>query len=89
MEDWEDVPVPDLLKKVQPRSKWDDEDADDNDVKDSWEDEPASAAKPEPPVEKAPKKSAAESIEKKGKEVKVDTMEVPLDPVAEKLVNKG
>ncbi|XP_060198518.1 uncharacterized protein LOC132627258 [Lycium barbarum] len=87
MEDWEDVPVPDLLKKVQPRSKWDDEDADDNDVKDSWEDEdePALAPKPELPVEKAPKKPAAKSIEKKGKEVKVDTMEVPLDPVAEKL----
>lgn len=34
----DDAPIPDL-KKGQPPSKWDDEDVDDNDVKDSWEDE--------------------------------------------------
>ncbi|XP_019267449.1 PREDICTED: eukaryotic translation initiation factor 3 subunit J-A-like isoform X1 [Nicotiana attenuata] len=87
MEDWEDVPVPDLLKKEQPRSKWDDEDADDNDVKESWEDEeePVPAPKPEPPAEKAPKKSAAKATEKKGKEAEIHTKEEPLDPVAEKL----
>ncbi|KAH0697169.1 hypothetical protein KY289_014651 [Solanum tuberosum] len=87
MEDWEDVPVPDLLKKDQPTSKWDDEDAEDNDVKESWEDEeePAPAPIPEPPAEKAPKKSAAKAGEKKGKEVEVHTNEEPLDPVAEKL----
>ncbi|KAK4361048.1 hypothetical protein RND71_020000 [Anisodus tanguticus] len=87
MEDWEDVPVPDLLKKDQPVSKWDDEDVDDNDVKESWEDEeePTPAPKPEPPAEKAPKKSAAKASEKKGKEVEVHTKEEPLDPVAEKL----
>lgn len=86
MEDWEDVPVPDLLKKDQPRSKWDDEDVDDNDVKESWEDEeePAPAPKPEPPAEKAPKKSAAKAREKKGKEVEAHINEEPLDPVAEK-----
>ncbi|PHT90599.1 hypothetical protein T459_05712 [Capsicum annuum] len=86
MEDWEDVPVPDLLKKDQPRSKWDDEDVDDNDVKESWEDEeePAPAPKPEPPAEKAPKKSAAKASEKKGKEVEAHINEEPLDPVAEK-----
>ena len=27
------------IKKDQPKSKWDDEDVDENDVKDSWEDE--------------------------------------------------
>ncbi|XP_049383831.1 uncharacterized protein LOC125848076 [Solanum stenotomum] len=87
MEDWEDVPVPDLLKKDQPTSKWDDEDAEDNDVKESWEDEeePAPAPIPEPPAEKVPKKSAAKAGEKKGKEVEVHTNEEPLDPVAEKL----
>lgn len=87
MEDWEDVPVPDLLKKEQPRSKWDDEDADDNDVKESWEDEeePVPAPKPEPPAEKASKKSAAKVSEKKGKEAEVHTKEEALDPVAEKL----
>ncbi|PHT56016.1 hypothetical protein CQW23_04502 [Capsicum baccatum] len=83
---YKDVPVPDLLKKDQPRSKWDDEDVDDNDVKESWEDEeePAPAPKPEPPAEKAPKKSAAKASEKKGKEVEAHINEEPLDPVAEK-----
>ncbi|XP_019169628.1 PREDICTED: eukaryotic translation initiation factor 3 subunit J-like [Ipomoea nil] len=89
MESWEDdVTIPDL-KKGQPQSKWDDEDVDDNDVKDSWEDEddePAPAPKPEPPVEKAPKKAAAKATETKGKVVKVAPKEEePLDPVAEKL----
>ena len=31
--------VPPLLSKEQPKSKWDDEDVDENGVKDSWEDE--------------------------------------------------
>lgn len=35
----EDEPTLDLLKKEQPKSKWDEEDLDDNDVKESWEDE--------------------------------------------------
>lgn len=87
MEDWEDVPVPDLLKKEQPTSKWDDEDVDDDNVKDSWEDEeePAPAPKAEPPAEKAPKKAAVKASETKGKEVEGHTKEAPLDPVAEKL----
>ena len=29
----------DLTKKDLPKSKWDDEDVDENDVKESWEDE--------------------------------------------------
>ncbi|KAJ6861596.1 hypothetical protein NC651_037611 [Populus alba x Populus x berolinensis] len=39
MEDWEDVQVPPLLSKEQPKNKWDDEDVDEDDVKESWEDE--------------------------------------------------
>ncbi|KAL3522185.1 hypothetical protein ACH5RR_015019 [Cinchona calisaya] len=91
MEDWEDEPIPDLLKKEQPKVKslWDDEDADENDVKDSWEDEdePSPAAKEEPPAEKAPNKSTTKSSdqkEKKGKAVEVVKQE-PLDPLGEKL----
>ncbi|KAL0442825.1 UNVERIFIED_CONTAM: hypothetical protein Slati_2005200 [Sesamum latifolium] len=83
-----DEPIPDLLKKKeQPKSNWDDEDLDDNDVKDSWEDEdePAPAPTPEPPPpEKAPKKAAGKSVEKKGKAVEA-SKESPLDPIEEKL----
>lgn len=35
----EDEHIPPLDLKEQPKSKWDDEDAEDNDVKESWEDE--------------------------------------------------
>lgn len=35
----EEEPITDLMKKEQLKSKWDDEDLDDNDVKESWEDE--------------------------------------------------
>ena len=35
----EDETIPPLLKKEQPKPSWDDEDADDNEVKESWEDE--------------------------------------------------
>ncbi|CAI9783847.1 unnamed protein product [Fraxinus pennsylvanica] len=82
----EDEPILDLLKKEQPKSKWDDEDLDDNDVKESWEDEdePAPAPKVEPPPVKAPKKVAATSGEKKGKPVEAEK-EAPLDPIEEKL----
>ncbi|KAL3624942.1 hypothetical protein CASFOL_031610 [Castilleja foliolosa] len=90
MEDWEDEPVPSFLKKDNKlKSNWDDEDLDDNDVKDSWEEEeeeePAPAPKTEPmPTEKAPKKTAAKTDEKKGKSVEA-VKEAPLDPVEEKL----
>ncbi|OMO53587.1 Translation initiation factor eIF3 subunit [Corchorus capsularis] len=86
MEDWEEE-IPPLLSKEQPKSKWDDEDVDDNDVKESWEDED----EPEPPKpvekpvqEKAPKKPSSKATEKKGKSVEV-AKEEPLDPVSEKL----
>lgn len=35
----EEEQIPPLLSKEQPKSKWDDEDVDENDVKESWEDE--------------------------------------------------
>ncbi|KAK4421257.1 Eukaryotic translation initiation factor 3 subunit J [Sesamum alatum] len=88
MEDWEDEPIPDLTKKEILKSKWDDEDVEDNDVKDSWEDDdepaPAPKAEPAPPPEKASKKTAVKSVEKKGKSVEA-AKEAPLDPIAEKL----
>ncbi|KAF5450953.1 hypothetical protein F2P56_031262 [Juglans regia] len=86
MEDWEDEQIPPVLAKEQPKNKWDDEDADDNDVKDSWEDddEPKPAPESKPPAEKAPKKPTVKATEKKGKTV-VAVKEEPLDPVAEKL----
>ncbi|KAI3456331.1 hypothetical protein Pfo_012994 [Paulownia fortunei] len=88
MEDWEDEPIPDLLKKIEPpKNNWDEEDLDDNDVKESWEDEdePVMAPKPElHPPEKGPKKAVAKLGEKKGKAVEV-TKEAPLDPIEEKL----
>ncbi|PRQ18965.1 putative eukaryotic translation initiation factor 3 subunit J [Rosa chinensis] len=89
MEDWEeDAKIPSLLSKEPAvKGNWDDEDADENDVKDSWEDDDEPAP-PEPapkaPAEKAPKKPATKAAEKKGKAVEVQKEE-PLDPLAEKL----
>ncbi|XP_050375814.1 uncharacterized protein LOC126793361 [Argentina anserina] len=89
-DDWESEdfkPSVSLTKEPVVKGNWDDEDADENDVKDSWEDEaePASlASEPKAPAEKAPKKSAAKAAEKKGKSVEVEKEE-PLDPLAEKL----
>nr|POE71202.1 eukaryotic translation initiation factor 3 subunit j [Quercus suber] len=86
MEDWEDDQIPAIPTKEQPKNKWDDEDVDDDDVKESWEDEdePTPAPETKPPVEKAPKKPTVKATEKKGKTVGV-VQEEPLDPVAEKL----
>ncbi|XP_015950865.1 uncharacterized protein LOC107475736 [Arachis duranensis] len=88
MDDWEDEQIApiDLIKKEVTKSKWDDEDVDENDVKESWEDEdePALAPAPAPKTtEKAPKKSE-KAAEKKGKNVE-PVKEESLDPVAEKL----
>ncbi|OVA09481.1 Eukaryotic translation initiation factor 3 subunit J [Macleaya cordata] len=79
-------PVAPVLKKEEPKNRWDDEDLEDNDVKESWEDEdePAPVVAPQPPAEKIPKKPVAKASENKGTTVKVATQEV-LDPVAEKL----
>ncbi|KAK7853021.1 hypothetical protein CFP56_037171 [Quercus suber] len=86
MEDSEDDQIPAIPTKEQPKNKWDDEDVDDDDVKESWEDEdePTPAPETKPPVEKAPKKPTVKATEKKGKTVGV-AQEEPLDPVAEKL----
>ncbi|GMN55226.1 hypothetical protein TIFTF001_024358 [Ficus carica] len=85
MEDWEDEKISPILSKEQTKNRWDDEDVDENDVKESWEDldEPAPEPASKPPVEKAPKKPAEKAAEKKGKII--ETKEEPLDPVAEKL----
>ncbi|KAL2906938.1 Eukaryotic translation initiation factor 3 subunit J [Bienertia sinuspersici] len=85
MEDWEDEPVPQILKK-EPLSNWDDEDVDEDDVKESWEDddEPAPAPAPAKAPEKPAKKAGTKESVKKGKDLKV-TEQIPLDPVEEKL----
>ncbi|PKI45956.1 eukaryotic translation initiation factor 3 subunit J-like [Punica granatum] len=93
MEDWEEEQLPPLQSTEQPKIKWDDEDVDDNDVKESWEDEdePAPAPAPSPPAEKASKKIVPKAAESKGKaaDIKGKAVQVakeePLDPVAEKL----
>ncbi|XWS38985.1 hypothetical protein CRYUN_Cryun18bG0011000 [Craigia yunnanensis] len=78
--------MPPLLTKEQPKSKWDDEDVDDTDIKESWEDEDEPPQQPvaKAPEEKAPKKTASKATEKNGKTIEVAKQE-PLDPVAEKL----
>ncbi|KAL5718736.1 hypothetical protein ACHQM5_011607 [Ranunculus cassubicifolius] len=78
-----DEPVAPLVaKKELLKSSWDDEDADEDDIKESWEDEeehtPAHA--PQPSATKPPKKP----VEKKETIPEVAIQEV-LDPVAEKL----
>lgn len=88
MEDWEDEPAP-LVVKKEPKSMWDDEDVDENDIKESWEDEdeptPPPLAVPSPSEKpKVPKKPTAKLGQEKGKVVEV-AKEEPLDPVAEKL----
>ncbi|GLT99052.1 hypothetical protein SLE2022_165190 [Rubroshorea leprosula] len=86
--DWEEEQIPPLNLKEHPKSKWDDEDVDESDVKDSWEDEDEPAPAPPPavkaPAEKAPKKPVSKAPEKKGKTVEGGTEE-PVDPLAEKL----
>ncbi|KAJ6707353.1 EUKARYOTIC TRANSLATION INITIATION FACTOR 3 SUBUNIT J [Salix viminalis] len=86
MEDWEEEQIPSIAAKDKPISKWDDEDVDEDDVKESWEDddEPDPAPVVEPPPEKAPKKPVTKPTEKKGKTAEV-VKEQPLDPLAEKL----
>ncbi|GLT45739.1 hypothetical protein SLA2020_195480 [Shorea laevis] len=86
--DWEDEQIPPLNLKEHPKSKWDDEDVDESDVKESWEDEDEPAPAPPPavkaPAEKALKKPVSKAPEKKGKTVEGGTEE-PVDPLAEKL----
>ncbi|KAF2317278.1 hypothetical protein GH714_019313 [Hevea brasiliensis] len=65
----EDEQIPPLLAKEQPKSKWDDEDVDENEVKESWEDEdePAPASVEEPPPEKPSKKPVTKLQKRKAK----------------------
>ncbi|KAM0941114.1 putative eukaryotic translation initiation factor 3 subunit J [Dioscorea sansibarensis] len=94
MDDWDDEnfePAPPT--KEQPKGMWDDEDAEDDDVKESWEDEDvASAPKPAPLVEKTvptpDSKAAGKKVkesQQKVTEVSQVAAEVLIDPVAEKL----
>ncbi|KAL3624922.1 hypothetical protein CASFOL_031590 [Castilleja foliolosa] len=79
-----------FLKDNKRKSNWDDEDLDDKDSseEEEEEDEPAPAPKTEPmPTEKAPKKTAAKSVEKKQKRLKA-LKEDPVDPVEEKLLQQ-
>lgn len=89
-DDWEEeklAPI-DLKLHEAPKLKWEDEDVDEDDVKDSWEEEdepaPAPAAPAVKTTEKAPKKPSEKATEKKGKKVEPEKEE-PLDPLAEKL----
>ncbi|KAJ0975548.1 hypothetical protein J5N97_017513 [Dioscorea zingiberensis] len=96
MDNWEDEEfVPPPPSKEAPKSKWDDEDVEDEDVKDSWEDDDAlQASKPPPPVEETAAKLAGKATGKKVKEpepkpevtqVNQVADDVLSDPVAEKL----
>lgn len=88
MEDWEDEVVPQLAKKELLKSNWDDEDAEDDGIKESWEDDDEPEPAPAPATVKAPekpaKKAGTKEADKKGKIVEV-AKEAELDPVAEKL----
>ncbi|KAI5445123.1 hypothetical protein KIW84_013395, partial [Lathyrus oleraceus] len=89
-DDWEEEKLAPIELKLQepPKLKWEDEDVDEDDVKDSWEDDdepaPAPAAPAVKTTEKAPKKSSEKATDKKGKKVE-PVKEEPLDPLAEKL----
>ncbi|XP_039113932.1 eukaryotic translation initiation factor 3 subunit J-A-like [Dioscorea cayenensis subsp. rotundata] len=98
MDNWEDDEfVPPPPSKEPPKSKWDDEDVEDEDVKDSWEDDDTTQApKSAPPVEKTTTKPGGKAAGKKVKEpeqkpeqnvtqVNQEVDEVLSDPVAEKL----
>ncbi|CAL1392111.1 unnamed protein product [Linum trigynum] len=81
----EDEQIQPVLLKEQPKSKWDDEDVDEDEIKESWEDEDESPTVPasKPVPEKVPKKPVLKST--KEKTVEPAKEEPPLDPVAEKL----
>lgn len=100
-DDWESedfVPAVPVAVKENPKSLWDDEDAEDEEVKESWEDEDKPAPpEPETTTEKPDKKKVTEGKEKtskvqdrnkapeiKGKGAKVQD-ETLADPLAEKL----
>ncbi|CAN1235852.1 Eukaryotic translation initiation factor 3 subunit J [Linum perenne] len=83
----EEEHIPSLILKEQPKSKWDDEDVDDNDIKESWEDEDEDKPPVVPVTKPSPEKVTKKPVAKpaKGKTVEPVKEEPPLDPVAEKL----
>lgn len=99
MADWEDEDFEPSLNgatKAQPKGLWDDEDADDDDVKESWEDEeepqkaPAEEAKEAKPANKSTGKKAKQTESKATKKPEVKATQqvvddVLSDPIAEKL----
>ncbi|NP_001351830.1 eukaryotic translation initiation factor 3 subunit J-like [Cicer arietinum] len=85
-DDWEEeqfAPI-DLKLQEPTKLKWEDEDVDEDDVKESWEDEEESTPAPAAPAVKTTEKAPKKPAEKKGKKVE-PVKEEPLDPVAEKL----
>ncbi|KAK8926515.1 hypothetical protein KSP39_PZI018752 [Platanthera zijinensis] len=93
MADWDDDEFEPGIKKEQPEGLWDDEDAEDDDIRESWEDEDDDATKalkkePVSDIKKEPKLAKVDSG-KRGKAVDARTTktadDVLSDPVAEKL----
>ncbi|THU64387.1 hypothetical protein C4D60_Mb01t25940 [Musa balbisiana] len=94
MADWEEEdfePAPPSLITNKPKSQWDDEDVEDEDVKESWEDEevPVQAPKAEETVQATASKTGRKAAGKKEKLPEAKTSEISnevlADPVAEKL----
>uniref|UniRef100_A0A0D6QZL4 Eukaryotic translation initiation factor 3 subunit J n=1 Tax=Araucaria cunninghamii TaxID=56994 RepID=A0A0D6QZL4_ARACU len=90
MDDWDSedfVPPPPVISSEKPKGSWDDEEAEEEDVKESWEDEeatPAPVAAPKPAPK--PEKKKSEEVKVKNAEVKDEKVADPVaDPVAEKL----
>ncbi|KAG8057952.1 hypothetical protein GUJ93_ZPchr0002g25057 [Zizania palustris] len=92
MEDWDSEdfqPVAPSIKAEVLKSKWADEDVEEEDVKESWEEEEEEKPKPQP-VEKTKPKPSGKSAAKKGKQqastsTGVVEDEVLDDPALEKL----
>ncbi|KAJ8498405.1 hypothetical protein OPV22_008957 [Ensete ventricosum] len=94
MADWEEEdfePAAPSLITNKPKSQWDDEDVEDEDVKESWEDEevPVQAPKAEQTVQATASKTGRKVAGKKEKLPEAKTSEISnevlADPVAEKL----
>ncbi|XP_006646806.1 eukaryotic translation initiation factor 3 subunit J-A-like [Oryza brachyantha] len=92
MEDWDSEdfqPAAPGAKAETLKSKWDDEDVEEEDVKESWEEEEEEKPKP-PPVEKTAPKPSGKGAVKKGKQQASTSTEVVQDealddPALEKL----
>jgi len=83
-DDWESedfVPVAPVVVKEPPKSQWDDEDAEEEEVKQSWEEE--DKPKPVPAVAK-PKTDKKKAVDTKGAKTSLQDDRLA-DPLAEKL----